>query len=191
MLTCEHTVAEGVVNRYHMTWLIDHLTRGGHTDSSRPIVVHVCQFVGKSLNVVGLETRTVRDHNKVSGRDRALTHVLTHKEEVIATRAQNTHSTLVPYPPTHTHTLVPYQPNTHTLVPYQTTHTHTHTLTSPLPAHTHTLVSPLPVLACEGVVHYRARRGIPQTFSSPSLKDSCRDPLLNDHHHHLRAVRLS
>ena len=62
---------------------------GVYHKTDRPVVVKVAEFVGESLHMIWLESRCVTYHIEVGGRDSALTHTLTHKEEVIpATKIQ-------------------------------------------------------------------------------------------------------
>lgn len=48
-----------------------------------PVIIHVAEFVSKSLHVVRFEATAVIHHVVVSGGDAAHAHCLTHNEEVI------------------------------------------------------------------------------------------------------------
>ena len=60
-----------------------HLAGSRYPYGPRPVVVHVCHLVRQPLHVVRFQSRVVTDHYIVGGSDSALTHMLTHKEEVV------------------------------------------------------------------------------------------------------------
>ena len=64
--------------------LVSVLARGGHTNSSWPVVVEMSQLVGQLLDVFWLQSGLVLD-NIVGGRvDSSLPHGLRHQEEVVS-----------------------------------------------------------------------------------------------------------
>ena len=54
----------------------------------RPVIVEMAQFIGQSLDVVGLETEGVMDDVVVGGGHGSLSDTLTHQEEVIPAKQQ-------------------------------------------------------------------------------------------------------
>ena len=54
-----------------------YLTRSWNPDGPRPVVVEMGHLVRQFLEVVGLQTRTVMNHNIVGGGHGTLSHMLT------------------------------------------------------------------------------------------------------------------
>ena len=67
-----------------------HLAGSGCTDCAGPVVIHMCHLICQPLHVVRLETRVVAHYHIVGGSDSTLTHVLTHKEEVVPSMSKVT-----------------------------------------------------------------------------------------------------
>lgn len=57
-----------------------------HSDSSWPVIVHVCHAIGDLLHVVNLQVGIVSDDDIVCRRDRSLPHMLTDDVEVLPTK---------------------------------------------------------------------------------------------------------
>ena len=69
-------------NAVHIKEELSYLTRSWYPNCAWPVVIEMCQFVGEFLEVVRLQSRTVMDHNIVSGCDCSLTDMLRHQEEI-------------------------------------------------------------------------------------------------------------
>lgn len=64
--------------------LVGVLARRRYTDRSRPVVVHVCEFVSQPLYFVRVQTQSVEDYVVRSGGYCTLTNTLRYDEEVIS-----------------------------------------------------------------------------------------------------------
>lgn len=62
--------------------MVTDLTAGGNSNTSRPVVVKVAQFVAQSLQDIRRQVGLVVNNNVMSGRDAALPDRLRHQEVI-------------------------------------------------------------------------------------------------------------